>query len=85
MASKAFASSFPDKSVVLPSTPGVPIAGMVSLLSGLTFGLFDGLPNTSLNLLAGDFPRSLLILSLRESALKVSARSTKPLNGDEAG
>jgi hypothetical protein len=46
--------------------------------SGLTLGLF-GFPNTSLNLLAGDFPLTLLLmLLLRELGCRASALSTKP-------
>jgi len=56
----------------------------VDLLSGLTFGLLLDLPKTSLNLLAGDTPRSMLMLPLRDFGRRVSARSINPTGG-EAG
>jgi hypothetical protein len=60
------------------------VAGIVSLLSGLTFALLVGLLKTSLNRLAGDLPRSLLILFLLESGLKESRLSADSPAG-EAG
>lgn len=84
---EGFSSSLPLLSITrlsLLSGLVMPVIMSVDLLSGLSFGLLLGFPNTSLNLLAGEMPRSLLMLSLRGFGLRVSARSIKPA-GDEGG
>lgn len=53
----------------------------VFALSGLTLGLLPLLENTSLNLLAGDFPRTWLV----PVGLSVSALSVNPGSGRSVG